>query len=200
MRKSNWIVAVIGSLLLFSEAPVYAITIDIIPETYEVTVGTPVNVDIAISGLGDISSPSVGTFDIDIAFDPGVLSFDSVTFGDQLDLFGLGDIRSVDTGISGMVSLFELSLDSASDLDAFQMSAFTLATLTFDSHTIGTSAISLALNALGDSNGDLLMATMQDGSINVIAAPTGVPEPATWLLVGLGLLGMFIMNSKSTTT
>ena len=200
MRKSNWIAAVIGGLLLVSEGPVSAITIDVIPQTQEVTVGTPVTVDIAISGLGDMVSPSVSTFDIDVIFDPGILSFDSVTFGDQLDIFGLGDIRGVDSGTAGMVNLFELSLDLASDLDTLQLSAFTLATLTFDSNAVGTSAISLALNYLGDSNGDPLMATIQDGSVSVIAAPTSVPEPTTWLLVGLGLLGTLILNLKRNTT
>jgi hypothetical protein len=196
MRKSTRIALVFGGLLLIAQGSAWAIAIDVVPQMQEVTAGSSVNVDIAISGLGDMVAPSVSAYDIDIFFDPSILSFDSVAFSDQLDVFGFGDITSVDASVSGTVNLFELSLDLPSDLDALQLSAFTLATLTFDANTAGTSAISLGLNALGDGNGDPLTAIIQGSSVNVTPAPTTVPEPAAWLLFGLGMLGMLIYRPR----
>jgi hypothetical protein len=72
--------------------------------------------------------------------------------------------------------------------------AFTLATFSFNTIAAGNSALSLTLNALGDANGDSLSATLQNGTINV----TTVPEPATWLLFGVGLLAMFGMSRRSS--
>lgn len=75
---------------------------------------------------------------------------DSVAFGDQLDLWGLGSWTYVAPDVVE-VNLFELSFDSESDLNMFQADSFTLATLTFDTIALGTSPLDISINALGDS-------------------------------------------------
>ena len=189
MQRSTLLAAIIGSLLFLGQSAAFAISIDVLPVTQEVTDGTSFNVDIAISGLGDTLSPSVSTYDLDLTFDSSLLSFAGAVFGDQLDVFGLGNVTAVDSSVSGLVNLYELSLDLPGDLDALQLPSFTLATLTFDAIGAGMSALAISVNALGDANGDPLTTSVQDTSVTVKSKPIGVPEPTTLSLFILGLLG-----------
>src|ERR1017187_4555334 len=121
--------------------------------------GDLATVDLTISGLGVGTSPSLGVYDLNLTFDPPILPFVSGDWGTGLDLFGLGDVRSAAPS-AGLVNLFELSLDSAADLNAFQPSTFLLASLQFQGVSTGTSNIALAINALGDANGAPLSANI----------------------------------------
>lgn len=182
--------------LLLAALPLHAITVSLNPATQTVTAGSSVDVALVISGLGSGAAPSLGTFDLDLSFNSSILSFTGAVFGDpglgdQLDVLGLGSIFAATPG-AGSVNLFELSFDAAADLDALQADSFTLATLSFSALSAGTSPLGITLNALGDANGDPLTADLADGSINVNANNNAgsVPEPATWLLLGLGALTM----------
>ena len=178
----------VGSLLLLMDSAL-AITIDIVPQAPQVTVGDSVSVDINISGLGDAMSPAVSTFDIDLFFNNSVLALSSVFFGSQLDILGLGSVAAVDASVAGKVNMFEVSLDSATDLETLQLSDFTLVTLTFNTLVQGVSLLSLDVNALGDVNGEPLSATVAGASVTVNPT-TVVPEPAAWMLLLLGLAAM----------
>jgi hypothetical protein len=168
------------------------ISLSVEPNSQVIGVGEVFDVGIRISGLGSSSAPSLGAFDLDLSFDNSILSFNSVAFGDpilgdQLDLFA-GSISGFDGSAPGLVDFFELSLDSAADLDSLQADSFTLATLTFTGTGLGTSALLLSLdppNALSDSVGSPLSATLENGQASV------VPVPSSILLgtVGLGLVG-----------
>ena len=72
-----------------------AVMLSFDPLSQDVLLGVPVDVELTISGLGNHSPDSLSTFDLDIGFDPTILDFSSVSYGDpllgdQLDLFGLG--------------------------------------------------------------------------------------------------------------
>jgi hypothetical protein len=138
-------------------------------------------VDISISGLGSGGAPSVGAFDLDLFFDPALLAVSTVTWGTGLDIFGLGSIRAA-TLSSGLLNLFELSLDTPSAVDALQPTAFLLASIAFDGLGTGASPLSLSINAVGDANGASLPTSVFYGSVS-----NTVPEPATFALCLLAL-------------
>ena len=141
--------ALVLVLMFFSSSSVQAISLDFVPSTQQVDIGSTVDVDIVISGLGDFTDPSLGVFDLDVIFDPTILSFDSVTFGLLLGDPSLGEAITVeDASTPGTVNLFEVSLLEGDAVTCFfcippflndlQPSSFTLATLTFDTLSVGT--------------------------------------------------------------
>lgn len=193
MKKG--LIAAFVTLLAFCTAlPASAIIIEFNPSPQSVSVGSTTTVDVVISGLGDSTAPSLGTFDLDVGFDPSILSFNGATFGNQLDLFGLGSLQSMISGI-GTINLFELSFDFADDLNTLQASSFLLATLSFDTLASGNSLLSITVNALGDSVGDPLQADLVAGNIGVQSV-SAIPEPASLPLIGIGMLSMIALAMR----
>ena len=179
--------------LLVACPPSHAIMVSISPTSQSATAGSQVHANLVVSGLGDRATPSLGTFDVNVGFDPAILSFISADFGNQLDILGLGSIQTVTRGI-GVFVLFELSLDQPSDLDTLQKGSFTLASLNFNALAAGTSALRISIIALGDSMGNPLVADSVNGNVNV----TAVPEPSSYLLMGVGFLGLVLIRRQST--
>jgi hypothetical protein len=168
-----------------------AVEVSLNPAGQTVQVGSPFSLLLAISGLGDGVAPSLGTFDVDVSYDSSALQLESLvlgdgTLGDQLDLFGIGAISEVDSSVPGTINLFELSLDLASDLNSLQAPDFTLANLSFTGLSVGTTALSLTLNSLGDADGFPLDATTQGATVELVA----VPEVSAAVPVSLALAGL----------
>ena len=137
-------VATFAILIAASSGTSAAISLAPTPSTQTIVAGGLTMIDIRIDGLGAGGAPSLGTYDFDVTFNPSVLSFVSATFGDsvlgsQLDLFGLGNVSSL-TPSTGIVNLFELSLDTSADLDALQADAFVLASLSFSGLAVGSTS------------------------------------------------------------
>lgn len=167
-------------------APGHAAVVVIDPATTSAIVGQSLLVNVDISDLVDGAAPSLGAFDIEVNFDPAVLAFTQLTFGDGLNVLGLGGNPQEVTEGAGAVSAFELSLDSPDDLNTLQPGAFTLFTLTFQAISAGTANLSLTLNSLADAEAFEIAATSIGSSIEV--APVPLPA-AVWLLLS-GLLGL----------
>jgi len=148
-------------------------------------------IGLQVSGLGSATAPALSTYDLDIHFDPSLLSYSGITFGDpllgnQLDVFNLGSntITAELTGI-GIVNVFELSLDAPADLNPWQTDTFILATLSFDMLNHGSSALSINVNVFDDADAVALSPAVQSATIATVPLPSAV-----WLfLVGLGLSG-----------
>jgi hypothetical protein len=174
------------------------ITVSVFPSSQAVTLGSLVNVALEVAGLGAQAAPSLGTFDLNLDFDPTILSFNSTVFGDpilgdQLDPTGLGNTINFSSPGSGTVELFDLSLDTASQLNGLQPAAFILGSLAFDTIGAGTSPLNVTINAMGDADGNSLSAGIQDGSLGVNSAP----EPRPVLLVAVAVIVIVISTRRS---
>jgi len=188
-RKYRVVLAFLFTLSLLYSAQSRAIILGFSPSDQAAPVGSSIDVDLVISGLGEGAAPSLSVFDLDILYDSAILGLTNVAFGDpvhgdQLDIFGLGFNPTGVTPVAGGTNLFEISLDFPFDLDLFQRGSFALASLTFDVLAIGTSPLDLANVILGDSFGAPLEATVSPGRV------AGVPEPSTVVLMGAGLAGL----------
>ncbi|WP_150047430.1 MULTISPECIES: cohesin domain-containing protein [Methylomonas] len=157
--------------------------LELSPLQQSVTLGSTASIELRISGLDEATALSA--FDVQIVFDPTVLAYDHSAFGDQLDLFGLGDVRGVESEY-GVLNVWEISLDGAADLLGGQADAFTLATLSFQAVGEGFSALTLSLNALADADGNGLPAQLGEAGVTVSA----VPLPAFGYSLALALAGL----------
>ncbi len=195
----------VGAALLLAALPASAISLSVVSSS----TGPAVSVAISVSGLSAGSAPSLGTYDLNLGFDPGILSYTGTLFGDpllgdQLDASGLGSL-ALDTAGAGSINLFQLSLDLAADLELFQADAFTLAMLSFNSIALGTSSLDLTINAFGDAlgdpfmdvNGSALVIDISNSSVTTTeVVNASVPEPAIWSLYGIGLLSMVWLRPR----
>ncbi len=155
---------------------------------------TALEIAVVVSGLSDASAPSLGSYDLDIQFDGAHLAFVGAVFGDpllgnQLDVLNFGaNAVAADLIAPGLLNLFELSLDTPQDLNLLQADTFTLATLSFDIVNTGGSQLTIAINALGDADGNALAAITTPATISAIPLPS-----AFWLMLG----GLTMLSAKS---
>jgi len=200
VKKALFLAVVLGFVVFFSISAL-AITIGFEPVSQEVGVGDPASVNLVISGLGDGTYPSLGGFDLFIEYDPTILALSDVSFGDptlgdQLAI-GWGATYLSSTYSSSIEELFGLSFGPPWDLINFQAPSFVLATLTFDTLSVGTSPLEIV-----DPNPPLVISRLSDGLGNALGferesgSVSPVPEPATFILIGFGLGGIGILRRK----
>jgi hypothetical protein len=175
--------------------PVAAISITLEPSPQTIQVGDPDAMNLVVSGLGNLSAPSLGAFDFDLSYNPAIISAVSLTFGSHLDLGILGSSRFSDLTTPGAIHLDEVSFESSSDLNNAQPDTFTLATLNFTGLASGISSVGFSFASLSDEQGQSLVGfSTTSGSIEV----TGVPDVgSTASLLLLGILSLLAVQRDS---
>lgn len=170
---------------------VQAATLNVVPSSNSVTMGSTFNVTIVISDLIAGGAPSLADFDLDVNFDSSLLGYAGFSWGDgvlgdQLDLSHLGSLAFADesAAAAGHLNYFEVSYDDSALLNATQAGSFSLLTLTFTALSNGVAPISIGINALGDTNGNALSAQVHNASVQV----SQVPLPSSLSLLASALL------------
>jgi hypothetical protein len=197
-RWARRLVAGVAGVLLatiFAVPPAEAAFVTLTPSSGTIQVGGSFDLDVVVSELPD--GEIVSAFDLDLLFDPGLLSFSGLSFGPG---FGSADDIVADAlDLAGVIDFFLFSFLLDDELFALQEGgSVRLATLTFTAVAAGIA--SLAIDGLDD----FLLIGGRDGSplsitefgtarVVVEAASATVPEPGSLALmafgVGLGLFG-----------
>jgi hypothetical protein len=167
-------------LVLAGASPALAGVITVVPASQTKVLGNQATVDIVSSG------EFVGDFDLNISWNPAIVSLFDIDYGTQLGF----SIQNPFAFGAGTVNASEISLEAPLDLMALQPgTTAVLLTLVFDTIALGVSPVTIGVNAIGDENGLGWSSIVSNGGeIKVVA--TSAPEPSTLLLLasGLGLL------------
>lgn len=189
----------LGALPLFMLLkPVNGVTLDLLPETEDISIGESIIIDVQISELGNGVSPSVGGFSLEVNYDPEVLTFNNLTLSDLLNISDPG-FQSIDSSSPGSLLFGNVSLDFTEDLDAAQPDSFSLANIEFIGSEIGTnSPVSLNIIEIVDENfNEFDPITQNDAIVTVNSATTQVSEKGLGVMSWGILLGLFWMITKT---
>jgi len=188
MSGMRWRVLWAGLLGLLLAPPAHAVSLALTPATTVAAVGDTVAIAIEIAGL---APPTVSSFDLDVGFDPTVLSFKTASFGTAL---GTGGDVFTSAGLltASIVDVAEASLLPSSVLEATQPGSFVLATLIFQAVAPGVSALAISDALLADTSsvpgGNQISVDSTTGARVTVTAAAPVPEPAALLVFAAGVL------------
>jgi adhesin HecA-like repeat protein len=182
------VLVIVFSLPSFADSTA---TLTVIPVSSTVGVNNTVTLDVNVSGVTDLYG-----FGFDLSFDPAIVSANSITEGSFLPLGGstyfiAGNVDNAGGTITGNGDVL-LSAVPGVDGDG------TLAILTLEGLTVGTTGIDLSNVILLDSGLDSIRTTIENTSLTV--ASTSVPEPSILLLLGTGLLVLVGLSMRKIAT
>jgi len=187
-------------VVVLSMGSANAMMLSIQPSTQNVEVSDIFTVDFMVS---DFKPDTIAAFDLFLSYDSSILNAVSFDFGGSLgDPFFFETFQDADLGTPGLVNIAELSLLFDFELDSLQAGMFSLGTLTFAAIGEGISALNWELDPFGfidikDGFGDLLNVTANNGSVTVGDISIGLPEPGTFGLLLIGLMGTFCSKRRA---
>jgi hypothetical protein len=186
--KKLLIYPVAGIVAVGAGSPARAVvSLSLEPTPKLINVGDPASLDLVVSGLGNLSAPSLAGFDFDLTYNAAIVDAVSLTFGSFLGL----SAQFTDLSTAGAIHLDEVSFESPTDLNNAQPDTFTLATLNFNGVAPGSSPIIFAFASLSDEDGQSLSGFSINTGLIEVARATGVPDiasTASLLLLGIASL------------
>ena len=206
IRKLQRILASLVFASTFFFTPhAHAILIEAISSSTDVNVGETFRIDIVISGLEQLQQPQlVRGYHLDLAYSPAIATATDVLFGDYLGLsHPLTSFLQKSAITDDNVMLEENSLWSDPILSEAQPDSFRLASIDFLATDLGTLNFDFLpyLNFGIDVKGrgaQLLPVDHRGGWVNI--NPLSVPEPATVLLLGIGLFVLAAVKNRGGAT
>ena len=171
---------------------VSTISLNFDPANQTVNMNDTVMVDIVVAGLEDFMQ-IVSAFNLNVMYDPSVLTATNFSYGTGLDL-GINGSSQLPPIFStpGVASqLAEFSIESDSDLQTAQGNTVTLGTLSFLAIGPGTSTLTFSKAELVGTGNVFLDFSEGTGNVTVCQpTPDPIPEPSTLLLMATGSMGL----------
>jgi hypothetical protein len=180
-----WVLIALACLSVISQSQA-EITVSVNPAPQATVLGGSTFVNVAIAGLYyQNAAIGLGGFSIGLTYDPAIVHFDGLVFGNGLNLgTGADSVQFSDNSTLGLLLVDETSLLDSATLNAGQPSGFSLFQVGFTGLTFGTSPVNLSQVQLSDlGGGTLTAAEILDGSIDVPDA-----LPFGWIASVLGLV------------
>lgn len=176
-------------------------TVSVVPSATTVVPGEPVTIEVVVSGLGDAAAPSVGAFDLDLAYDPALFAFTGLEVGAELGDPMAAEAITDSMEAGGVIDAFELSLLTSAELLTAQPSEFVLLTATFEALVPGSGQFDLPMVVLGDENGVALPATVLPATVSsgtILEIPTLSPILLLALLLALFGVGVTALRRRES--
>ncbi len=183
--------AFFGAMLAGAAGQANAYSLTVNPASQTTNIGSEIGITVTAA---DLFPGGLGSYNLDLSFQDGVLGFDRVVDG-----FGMGGAFGLSYALSGSVlTLTDTSLDDVDTLLALQNPSFALFTVYFNALSEGTSFLSLSGITLSDAFGTEVDYTATGGTVTVQAV-SAVPEPSTLsLMVVGGLAGLWLRRRNAT--